>query len=638
MPVPREYVKRLNKRARARKRAQKPLRPPAKVWSWIQRQWHASVKAIGTVFAYLPAAAKWAYSFVALAILAVLVYRLSQDSIVIEPINLPKEIEARGYTPTIAANLLRDALQGEEEEARDTLRRYRGLSSIKPISSQHYFQESISDEFYQVQKDRPTIQVPATGVSLDMISEFLRPLIGSQNRRISGHVASKGDKLFLHLRFDGKAIDIEEGSKDNFDALLSQAAAPILKKIRPRSMLLADEKDNEAWLRNAKTIAPLRKNLEAMCIHLIMVASKSPDDARYTMDELLKGLPRNEATLGWSYACKSDIEMMGKNESAAEKFAREAVKIRPNDAAARLALGLILVRKREYEGAIAEFDQGIEHSNNVTNDGRVARLYFHRGKARAEVKNYKSALENFDKAIHLDDTHCASYIERAKAYLRMDSIDKAIMDSESADRLCKEQKHAKIARSQAIARHAQALRAKGEIDTVIDKLREAIELHKKNTLALKDLGVAFLLKGQHSEAVTSLEQSIAAAGYNPPYTAIWLYLAQAKSGDAEARKDLQERSLTLEKNKWPYPAVWMFLGDLEPAGVLARTTHKSDKCEAYFHIGQWFLLQGERKRAMKCFQRVNSENCPKVYNETIGAKLELKDLQVPEANTAAKCA
>jgi lipoprotein NlpI len=210
-----------------------------------------------------------------------------------------------------------------------------------------------------------------------------------------------------------------------------------------------------------------------------------------------------------------------------------------------------------------------------------------------------------------------------------------------ADRLCKEQKYKEVARSQAMVRHAQALRAKGEIDAAIDKLRKAIELDKANALAKKDLGVAFLLNGQHVEAVTSLEQSITAAGYNPPYTTIWLYLAQAKSGEADAkflaRNDLQRRSLTLKKNKWPYPVVWMFLGDLQPAGVLASAGYEDQKCDAYFHIGQWYLLQGKRERAIECFHSVELKKCPRYYTETIGSKLELKNLQAPRTSIAAKC-
>jgi lipoprotein NlpI len=191
-----------------------------------------------------------------------------------------------------------------------------------------------------------------------------------------------------------------------------------------------------------------------------------------------------------------------------------------------------------------------------------------------------------------------------------------------------------------MVRHAQALRAEGEIDAAINKLREAIGLDKENALARKDLGVAFLLKGQYVEAVASLEQSLTAAGYNPPYTTIWLYLAQAKSGEADAkvlaRKNLQNRALTLEKNKWPYPVVWMFLGDLEPAEVLVGAKYENQKCEAYFHIGQWYLLQGKRERAIECFQQVELKKCPRYYTETIGAKLELKDLQAPQGSTAAK--
>jgi len=360
------------------------------------------------------------------------------------------------------------------------------------------------------------------------------------------------------------------------------------------------------------------------------------------MDALLKSLPRAAPTRGWSYACRRDIEMMANNETAGVKLAREAVKIRPYDAAARLALGFILLRQGQVKPAIVEFDQGIKHSNdtaerNVANDDRLARLYYHRGRARAKLGESEHAVEDFGQAIRLDGTHCASYIERARAYLLMDSIDEAIKDSDSADRLCKEQKYAEFARSQAIVRHAQALRAKGEIDAAIRKLQEALELHKGNALAMKELGIALLHKGRHAEAVASLEQSIAAAGNTPPYTTIWLYLAQAESGDAHARQDLQKRSLTLEKNKWPYPVVWMFLGDLEPAGVLARATRKNHKCEAYFDIGQWFLLQGEKDRAIGCFQQVNSEGCPRYYKETVGAKLALKQLQAPEANPAAKC-
>ena len=93
--------------------------------------------------------------------------------------------------------------------------------------------------------------------------------------------------------------------------------------------------------------------------------------------------------------------------------------------------------------------------------------------------------------------------------------------------------------------------------------------------------------------------------------AVWLHLAQCKGGKdgAEALKEFAEKRLKKDEEKHRVAQVRMYLGQITPEQYIKTAVHKNAhfdkgrKCEAQYHIGEYWMLKNQPAKARESFQK-----------------------------------
>ncbi len=172
----------------------------------------------------------------------------------------------------------------------------------------------------------------------------------------------------------------------------------------------------------------------------------------------------------------------------------------------------------------------------------------------------------------------------------------------------------------------------GRFDRAIADFSAAITLrHGSPTKALHNRGITRFIMGRFRGAAADLAAFIE---QNPdissPYPLLWLYLARERAG-LEGRPVLIRHAKRLTGLSWPGPVVAFHLGKRDPEGLLAAIGQAGadkkteDACDAYFHLGQYYLLAGKETQARHWFQRTLATGMTHL-NEHIAARMELKRL------------
>lgn len=106
------------------------------------------------------------------------------------------------------------------------------------------------------------------------------------------------------------------------------------------------------------------------------------------------------------------------------------------------------------------------------------------------------------------------------------------------------------------------------------------------------------------------------------YSALWLYLAQSRSGNKEASQELETNAAKFKQSDWPFPAIQLFLRQRSPEATLAWAEQPDDACEEQFYIGEWHLLRGDHSAAKEALQATAADTCPKNLDESASARAE----------------
>jgi len=293
----------------------------------------------------------------AVGLIAVIVYQAYDERLaIIEPITIPKSLEAQnGYTSAIVARRLIDQVEHINATARTRVERIK-------VGQESQF-SSLS-----------TLQVPASGLTLQTFVSLLRTVFGSKEERIGGEITIKpSDEVptqmvfQIRLRFDIKQeannraarpagnrrfVKVLESSR--LSTLIERSAQAIVENTAPDVLA--------SYLHGARNWKELDKLLNQL------VASSEP-----------KVKPGVAVLMGMRLLERCDL-------SESLKWLKRAVDADKSSVFARVRYGDALVKANRPDEAIKEF----EHVTNELDAGRAA--YSSWAKALARKDGPKEAL------------------------------------------------------------------------------------------------------------------------------------------------------------------------------------------------------------------------------------------------------
>jgi len=215
-----------------------------------------------------------------------------------------------------------------------------------------------------------------------------------------------------------------------------------------------------------------------------------------------------------------------------------------------------------------------------------------------------STIASFNKYINSGRLHglalAQRYLERGNHYGKLWHFDKAISDYTSAIELNPQLIDAYIDRSVAYARLEK-------YNAAFDDLNQALHIDSNNLRAYVTRGSLSFLVGKYDLAAADYRRYLQ---LNPRdiYRMLWLFLSE-KYHDRKAATDVQQFSRNVNLDEWPGAILKLYLDEVDADAVitaLAKGVPDMDAkhaCEAYFYLGQYFLLQNDRKKALELFNK-----------------------------------
>ena len=149
-------------------------------------------------------------------------------------------------------------------------------------------------------------------------------------------------------------------------------------------------------------------------------------------------------------------------------------------------------RIQNFTGAIEDFSKAIELNQNF------ATTYFNRGLVKAKQNNFKDAVEDYSKYISLKPNTPKAYLIRAFAYARMNKNKEAIKDYSTYIEYTPEDSD--VINSRGILRQTV-----GDFESALNDYNKAIELDSLNPLYHKNKGNLLLKLNRNKEGRSELE-------------------------------------------------------------------------------------------------------------------------------------
>jgi tetratricopeptide (TPR) repeat protein len=390
--------------------------------------WVARSATLGNVIAL-----SWVIIFIVIGVLVV--EELARDVVTIEPISVPKSLDAvKHYASANKVASLMEAMD------------------IAP-----------SDEL-------PDFVVPKIDLSLNALVSSIRSVLHYRTgHRISGELILH-DKLALRLRVDGQQVYSSGFDSENPDDLLANAAPAVTGKMQSHigALALYPEHPAEAVERADDIIADPRESDVSLQWAYFVKGRYAYDHGNYAEAETMQ---QKAISLNWSNATPHNglglvLRRQNRYDEAITQF-RRAIGINPRWAVAYNNLGLVLGEKALPNGsqddAIAQLNRSIEL------DRRYALPHYNLGRSFARQNKLDDAIKEFHHALALDPKYVPAYIELAGALYHQHKTDDAIAELHRAIEL--DPKSASAHDDLGLV-----LSSQGKTDDAVAEYRRAIEI------------------------------------------------------------------------------------------------------------------------------------------------------------------
>lgn len=263
-----------------------------------------------------------------------------------EPFEVPKELSEKGYTGRVIVNKLVDQVRYIESKG-GSLMAARQFGAEWLVGSADF-------------------ELPATGVSMQALLEFIREIFGRQPTRIIGEVVLlEKDSIQVTIRIVDNLQETNVGKLKDLESLLFQSAKYLYKKTQPYRLA---------------TFLYRSSDDSSSCVEMIQYClANDPVD-----DDV------------WAYSLWGLVLWdLDKYSEAIEKF-KLAIEVDPKFAIAYFNWGLVLGDDLyKYSEAIEKFKKAteLEPKNPDT--------YYSWGRMLEAMKNEQEAIAKFERVVEL---------------------------------------------------------------------------------------------------------------------------------------------------------------------------------------------------------------------------------------------
>lgn len=408
-------------------------------------------------------------------VIGLLIYKeLNKETVIIEPFQVPTDLEKQNITGQAIVNKLLDQIEIINANA-DTA--YKKLD-VKPV----LFDSQLE------------IVIPGSGISLKSLLQNVKNFLGKKQTRISGEVVLNNQILYLTIRVFGEPSKTFSGSLNELDGILKEASQYILKYTQP--YLLAyylyynyDVKNKEAAMDMIKyTLTHEPRDDDAMAYNLDGFIKYEEGDFVEAAKLFKKALdidPKNvDALNNFAY-----ILYDNKNYDSAISLYNKSIDINPNYFYTYHYMGLALAGQKKFDKAFAMYDKSIKLNPQYTE------VYDDYGNALAELRKYNEAADKFEKAIELDPDNSANYRLAGNIFLKQKKYDEAINMFEKSIKI-------DSGFYEAYIDFGNVLLEQNKYSEASDKFRKAIKLKPENNESYKKLALSLEYQEKFDEAIS----------------------------------------------------------------------------------------------------------------------------------------
>jgi lipoprotein NlpI len=285
--------------------------------------------------------------------------------------------------------------------------------------------------------------------------------------------------------------------------------------------------------------------------------------------------------------------------------------------AAYVFRGKAQAQRNEVKAAIIDFSEALKVDPQATD------ALYNRGAAYALVGQTNSALADFAHVLELAPNDPDTLFYRALIYVNQGKIESAVKDLSGVLKQRPDDGISRLQRAGLLISLQRNEDAIGDLDLLLQKDPAALD-------ALYSRGRAEMLKGDNAAAADDFAALMKARNDNP-YAALRLYIVRARGGEKDAAP-LAAAAKQFPDDQWPLPIVAFYQGKMSEDDLLAAgkasdaATKATLTAETQYYLGQWALLQDDRKTAKIHFEAAVASKAGIGSLEAIDAGLELKRL------------
>lgn len=155
-----------------------------------------------------------------------------------------------------------------------------------------------------------------------------------------------------------------------------------------------------------------------------LITLNNYEEALEKFNEALDYLPSYAPALDG----KANLLILMEEYKDAGKLIEDAIKKNSDYPQFYLTRGIVLIHKGKFEDAIEDFNRAIDLAQGVTDKKFENKIYVNRGAAYQKLLSYEEALNDYSKAIKLDDSNPNVFVYRGYLYYQTEEYEKALSD------------------------------------------------------------------------------------------------------------------------------------------------------------------------------------------------------------------